>query len=215
MVGLAALRLGPPYGWISYIRGRLRAMAAAASMRHASCMANYRRSVIPGGTWFFTVVIADRDRPLLTSHVDALRESWRRVCQRHPFTTVAAVVLPDHLHAIWTLPEGDSGYAMRWKLIKEQFSRQLPRAEHLSASRRRNGERGIWQRRYWEHAIRDSRDLASHVDYVHFNPVKHGHVGDVSAWPHSTFHQYVRRGWLPPGWGSGNTSRRVGRARDD
>ena len=90
MVGLAALRLGPPYGWISYIRGRLRAMAAAASMRHASCMANYRRSVIPGGTWFFTVVIADRDRPLLTSHVDALRESWRRVCQRHPFTTVAA-----------------------------------------------------------------------------------------------------------------------------
>ena len=165
-------------------------------------MANYRRYAPAGGTWFFTVVIAERNRPLLTMHVDALRDSWTWVRQRHPFTTIAVVVLPDHMHAVWTLPEGDSDFATRWKLIKEGFSRRLPSGEPRNGSRRRSGERGIWQRRYWEHAIRDPDDLAQHVDYVHFNPVKHGHVQRASQWPHSSLHRYVREGLLPAEWGS-------------
>lgn len=135
-------------------------------------------------------------------HIDALRDPWAWVHQRHPFTTVAAVVLPDHLHAVWTLPEGDSAFAMRWRLIKEGFSRRLPHGEARSAGRRQQGERGIWQRRYWEHAIRGPEDLESHVDYVHFNPVKHGHATRASEWPHSSFHRFVRQELLPIDWGA-------------
>ena len=162
-------------------------------------MSNYRRLRIPGGCYFFTVNLAERRTDLLVRHIDALREAMREVRRGRPFRIDAFVVLPDHLHAIWTLPEGDDDFATRWMLIKTGFSRHVPADERRSPSRRRRDERGIWQRRYWEHAIRDDGDFAAHVDYVHFNPVKHGFVVDPSGWPYSTVHRHVRAGDRPPG----------------
>ena len=109
-------------------------------------------------------------------------------------------MLPDHLHAIWTLPDGTADFALRWRLIKASFSRGLPPMEPLSASRSRKAERGIWQRRYWEHALRDEADYTRHVDYIHFNPVKHGHAARVLDWPYSSFPRMVRLGMLPEDW---------------
>jgi putative transposase len=163
-------------------------------------MTNYRRSSIPGGSYFFTVNLADRSSRLLTDHIDALRAAFRYTRRRHPFVIEAIVVLPDHLHAICTLPDGDADFALRWRLIKAAFSRALPSGEPISPSRSRKAERGIWQRRYWEHAIRDETDFARHVEYIHINPVKHGHVARVRDWPHSSFQRIVRRGILPADW---------------
>lgn len=161
----------------------------------------YRRADVAGGTYFFTVNLLDRNRRLLVEHVDVLREVMRNVKTARPFHIDAMVILPDHLHALWTLPEGDADYPTRWMLIKSGFSRRLPTGERRNASRRAKGERGIWQRRYWEHLIRDERDFAHHVDYIHYNPVKHGHVNRVADWPYSSFHRYVRNGTLPLDWG--------------
>lgn len=167
----------------------------------------YRRTLIEGGTYFFTVNLADRGTDLLTAHIDSLRQAVREVRRKHPFEIVAWVVLPEHLHAIWTLPRGDDRYPVRWNQIKGAFSRRLPTGERVSSSRLRKRERGIWQRRFWEHCIQDEDDLQRHVDYIHYNPVKHGHVERVVDWPYSTFHRFVRRGWLPMDWGcSGNFS---------
>ena len=146
-------------------------------------MANYRRNLLAGGSYFFTVNLADRRRELLTEHVDLLRAAFRQVRARHPFSIEAAVILPDHLHAIWTLPDGDADFATRWRLIKSGFSHALPGGERISASRAAKSERGIWQRRYWEHTLRDEEDFARHLDYIHFNPVKHGHTLRVRDWP--------------------------------
>ena len=129
-----------------------------------------------------------------------LRSAFRYARDRDPFTIEAIVVLPDHLHCIWTLPEADSDFATRWRLIKSAFSRGLPRNERISQSRLHRGERGIWQRRYWEHTLRDQDDFANHVDYVHINPVKHGHVTRVADWPFSSFHRMVRLGIYPEDW---------------
>ena len=157
-------------------------------------MPNYRRIRIPGGCFFFTVnLLARRGNDLLTRRIDLLRDSVRRVRKTRPFAIDAWVVLPDHLHCIWTLPPGDADFSTRWRLIKSTFSEGLPAAERLSAVRQRRGERGIWQRRFWEHAIRDDADFAAHMDYAHFNPVKHGYVDSVAAWPYSTFKASVRR----------------------
>jgi putative transposase len=163
-------------------------------------MTSYRRNFIPGGSFFFTVNIADRRQSLLTTHIELLRGAFRETRQRHPFTIDAIVVLPDHLHAIWTTPEGDANYATRWRLIKSTFSRNLGPGEPISASRTAKGERGIWQRRYWEHTIRDEADFARHIDYVHINPVKHGLVKRVSDWAPSSFHRFVKLGIYPLGW---------------
>jgi putative transposase len=163
-------------------------------------MTNYRRNFLAGGTFFFTVNLADRRLRLLIEHVDGLRAAIREVRERHPFTIDAMVVLPDHLHAVWTLPEGDSNFGSRWRLIKSAFSRSLPAGEFVSGSRVTKGERGIWQRRYWEHTIRDENDFARHVDYVHINPVKHGFVTRVRDWPHSSFHRMVELGVYPEDW---------------
>jgi REP-associated tyrosine transposase len=170
-------------------------------------MTSYRRNFVPGGSYFFTVNLLDRRSRLLTENIELLRAAFRDVHKGHPFTIEATVVLPDHLHAIWTLPEGNAGFAMRWRMIKSAFSRGLPRRERISSSRFSKGERGIWQRRYWEHALRDEIDFERHVDYIHFNPVKHGHVNRVSDWPYSTFHQMVRLGVYPVDWAgdSGST----------
>lgn len=160
----------------------------------------YRRANIAGGTYFFTVNLADRSSSLLIEQVDVLRATMRAVQQRHPFHIDAIVVLPDHLHAMWTLPSGDSEFAQRWTLIKAAFSRAMPLGETCSPSRLKKGERGIWQRRYWEHLIRNDEDYARHVDYIHFNPVKHGHVTRPVEWPHSSIHRYVKNGILPEDW---------------
>jgi putative transposase len=137
----------------------------------------------------------------LTDNVGALRTAFRQTRTAHPFTIDAIVILPDHLHAVWTLPDGDRDFANRWRLTKASFSRAMPPGEPLSASRAAKAERGIWQRRFWEHTIRDERDLERHVDYIHFNPIKHGHVSRVSDWPYSSFHQMVRVGIYPEDWG--------------
>ncbi|GLH78905.1 putative REP-associated tyrosine transposase [Bradyrhizobium sp. SSBR45G] len=163
-------------------------------------MPNYRRASIKGGLFFFTVVLENRSSHLLVEQIEWLKSCYRLACERRPFETVALCVLPDHLHAIWALPENDADYSIRWSMIKSGFSRGLkPQTQSRSLLAKR--EKGIWQRRYWEHAIRNQADLERHIDYVHFNPVKHGHVSRVSDWPHSSFHRFIERGWLAPDWG--------------
>jgi putative transposase len=163
-------------------------------------VANYRRNFIEGGSFFFTVNLTDRRSHLLIERIDLLRQSFRYTQSRHPFTIDAVVVLPDHLHAIWTLPSGDADYAVRWRLIKSMFSRGVERVEERSESRRLKGERGIWQRRYWEHTLRDEDDVGRHCDYIHYNPVKHRYVQSVENWPFSSFRKFVRSGLYPVDW---------------
>lgn len=164
-------------------------------------MSRYRRVRIDGGAFFFTVALADRSSAFLLEHVERLRRIYGMVQQRYPFETVAICVLPDHIHAIWSLPEGDADYPLRWSLIKSGFTRGLTGEARRSSSKIAKRERGVWQRRYWEHAIRNDADLERHVDYIHFNPVKHGCVARVCDWPHSSFHRYVSEGLLPFDWG--------------
>lgn len=167
-------------------------------------MSNFRRAWCPGGTYFFTVNLLRRsDNDLLVRHVDLLRDAIRTVRQAHPFTIHAWVVLPEHMHCVIELPIGDTDFAVRWRLIKIRFSKSLPDREWRSAVRLRRGERGIWQRRYWEHLIRDDEDFAAHMDYVHINPVKHGLVKRVVDWPYSTFHRLVEQGVYPLDWAGG------------
>ena len=163
-------------------------------------MPEYRRVRIEGGWFFFTVTLADRSTDLLVKHIEKLRTAYAAALKRDPFETIAICVLPDHLHAIWALPANDADFSRRWSLIKHDFSCGLPADTHRSASKRAKREKGIWQRRYWEHAIRDESDLARHIDYIHFNPIKHGLVARACDWPHSSFHRYVTRGFLPLDW---------------
>jgi len=160
-------------------------------------MTNYRRNFVKGGSYFFTVALADRGGSLLLDHLDALREVFRHVKAEYPFHLDAMVVLPEHLHCIWTLPSGDASYPDRWRRIKAAFSRRLPNYSLRSRSQMLKGERGIWQRRYREHIIRDEEDYRRHMDYIHYNPVKHEYVHRVFDWPHSTFHRYVEAGMYP------------------
>ncbi len=166
-------------------------------------MSRYRRSVVPGGTYFFTVTLADRRSRLLLEHIDRLRAALQTVRARRPFQTIAVCILPDHLHTIWQLPEGDADFSGRWSLVKRLFSSGLPASRTLAPSKITKREKGIWQRRFWEHQIRDDPDLQRHVDYVHFNPVKHGLVRQVKDWPHSSFYAWVKRGDLPEDWAGG------------
>ena len=142
-------------------------------------MPNYRRLFVPGGSWFFTVNLLDRRSRLLVDRIDDLHRATSQSQRRRPFHIDAWVVLPDHLHAIWTLPPGDSDFPSRWRDIKIAFSKSIAK----------NGERRVWQRGYWEHLIRDERDLGNHADYIYLNPVKHGLVARVEEWPHSSFNR--------------------------
>lgn len=161
-------------------------------------MPDYRRSRVSGGTYFFTLVSGGRN-PVLTEPQSrlALRSAIEEVRESLPFSISAWVLLPDHLHCIWTLPDGDSDYSKRWGIIKTRYSR------HMGASAVNNRhESGLWQRRFWEHRIRDQNDLNNHLNYIHINPLKHGIVTAVKDWPYSTFHRYVRKGIYTPDWGS-------------
>ena len=169
-------------------------------------MSRYRRSLAAGGTFFFTATLADRRSRLLVEHIERLRHAWRITQSRYPFETIAVCILPDHLHAVWSLPDGDADFGRRWSAIKRLFSSGLCAAPTRSASKIAKREKGIWQRRFWEHQILDDVDLERHVDYVHFNPVKHGLVGRVSAWPYSSFHRHVARGVLPEDWAAGESA---------
>ena len=168
-------------------------------------MPDYRRAWHPGGTYFFTVNLLQRqNNDLLVRHIELLRRVVKSVRQRHPFEIHGWVVLPDHLHCVIELPANNADFATRWRLIKMGFSKALPLTESLSAVRIQRGERGIWQRRFWEHLICDERDYQAHMDYVHINPVKHGLVKQVADWPYSTFHGWVAKGVYPGNWAGGN-----------
>jgi putative transposase len=168
-------------------------------------MSDYRRYFVEGGTYFFTVVTQGRV-PLFDSDVarTLLGSVMRQCLLRYPVEVIAIVLLPDHLHTLWTLPTGDDRYSERWRWIKRQFTRgwlSLGGAEQpCNASRRRERRRGVWQRRFWEHTIRDEADLEGHFDYIHHNPVKHGLVRRVCEWPWSSFHRWVRNGHYSIHW---------------
>lgn len=192
-------------------------------------MPNYRRARVPGGTFFFTVV-SWRRRPILCHPAirASLRDAITATREIHPFTIDAWVLLPDHLHCVWTLPEGDADFSMRWSKIKRFVTQRVEGSvigahsapygfDHVGCtsctipgshgtsddqvlrSRRREGR--IWQRRFWEHQVRDQTDMLRCLDYLHWNPVKHGHVTAVVDWPYSSFHRYIRLGCYPTGWG--------------
>ena len=135
----------------------------------------------------------------MVQHLGALRNAFRIARQECPFTIEAIVILPEHLHAIWALPSGDSDFSGRWRRIKAYFTHRLV-AVGVPIKRHRNGDYALWQRRFWEHTIRNEVDFERHVDYVHFNPVKHKLVSRARDWPYSSFHAYVRRGLLPADW---------------
>ena len=168
-------------------------------------MTEYRRFYIPNALWFFTVNLAERkNNRLLIEQIDLLGQAFRYVKTRKPFYMNAVVIMPDHLHCIWRLPPEDGDYSIRWNLLKGYFSRKISTGERISNSRQKRRERGIWQRRFWAHLIEDQKDLNRHIDYIHWNPVKHGHVKRVVEWPYSSFHQYIKQGVYSNDWGGGN-----------
>ena len=163
-------------------------------------MPDYRRNRVPGGTYFFTVNLLNRSSDLLVTHIDVLRTSVRTIRQNSPFHIDAWVVLPDHMHCIWTLPPNDDDFPGRWQALKKSFSKAIPATERRSPVRQAKGERGIWQRRFWEHTIRDDIDYARHMDYIHFNPVKHGYADHPADWPFSSFQRCAAKGLYPADW---------------
>ena len=167
---------------------------------------NYRRAKTPGGTFFFTHVTHNR-RPFLCipQNIVLLRHAFRYAMSNHPFKIDAIVILPEHLHCLWTLPVGDADFSTRWRLIKSYFSRHCDTQYQgrVSESRRRKQEKAVWQRRFWEHQIRDDRDYARHVEYIHYNPVKHNLVSAPIEWAHSSFGRYVEAGVYAADWGAG------------
>jgi putative transposase len=171
-------------------------------------MPEYRRAYVRGGSYFFTLKTFDR-RPLLIDDRcrTVLRQAIVQVRATLPFEIIAWVLLPDHLHAVWRLPEADVDFSLRWSLIKQRVTKQCANwvgPSRITPSRAERREGAFWQRRFWEHLIRDETDLERHVDYVHYNPVKHGYVRRVADWPYSTFHRYVSRGVYPLDWACGD-----------
>ncbi|MBD2180032.1 transposase [Planktothrix sp. FACHB-1355] len=165
----------------------------------------YRRAKIEGGTYFFTVVTHNRRKFLCQpDNISLLRNAFRYVMEHHPFKIDAIVVLPEHIHSILTLPDGDYNFSKRWRLIKNYFTRRcaVEYKTKISKSRQNKQEQAIWQRRFWEHQIRDEKDFTNHVEYIHYNPVKHGLVSAPKDWEYSSFHRYVRDGIYDLEWGA-------------
>ena len=177
-------------------------------------MPDYRRNRLPGGSFIFTVNLLDRRSDLLVTEIAALHSAVRASRQRRRFHIDAWVVLPEHMHCLWTLPPSDTDFPSRWQAIKAAFSRAVPTVSDRRVSLVRKREAGIWQRRYWEHTIRDERDFASHMDYIHFNPVKHGFTAHPADWPISSFARCVALGIYPRDWvGAGLELAEVGERR--
>ncbi|MEM7088398.1 MAG: transposase [Pseudomonadota bacterium] len=172
-------------------------------------MSNYRRVRIPGAKYFFTISLADRSSDLLVREVARLRTAFAVTQKERPFWCDAFVVLPDHLHAVWTLPPGDADYSTRWGAIKARFTRGVKAGGAMgcnpilrTSSKIAKGDAGIWQRRFWEHTIRDERDYRNHLEYCWGNPVKHGLVAHPTDWPYSSIHRDIRAGRVDPEWNS-------------
>ena len=161
----------------------------------------YRRHYQQGASYFFTINLADRSSDLLIKQIETLRYAFKTVKQKHPFHIDTIVILPDHVHMLCTMPDNDANFSIRIKLIKYYFSYHIAKNEPISKSRRKKEERGIWQRRFWEHCIRDEADYRAHIDYIHMNPIKHGYVERVKDWSYSSFHKFVAEGLLTIDWG--------------
>ena len=161
----------------------------------------YCRSLTAGACYFITANLADRRSSLLTDNIDLLRVAIAKVKTAQAFHIDAIVVLPNHFHLLMTLPPDDANFSVRIGAIKSTFSRQIPSVENIVPSRLAKRERGIWQRRFWEHLIRDDRDFSAHVDYIHMNPVKHGYASKASHWPHSSIRRYIKNGMVSADWG--------------
>jgi putative transposase len=169
-------------------------------------MPRYLRNYQPGGTFFFTAVSHERRATWTSNRArDKLREAIEHVQRRFPFEIIAIALLPEHIHTIWKLPAGDTDYSTRWRRVKEEFTRRFLRSGGsdgaINSSRRRHRERAVWQRRFWEHTVRDEADLERLLNYLHWNPVKHGLVARVIDYPWSSFHRYVEMGVYPANWG--------------
>lgn len=184
-----------------------------------SNMPEYRRSRVDGGTYFFTVVTYQR-QPILSIPFarNLLHETWIEVQTKHPFRVDAICLLPDHIHCIWTLPENDSDYSIRLREIKRIFSHHyatlMKPVNIINSSRQKRQERTIWQRRFWEHTIRDENDMENHVNYIHYNPVKHGYVSKPADWKWSGFRRHVKMGLYEKEWGDQDKSLRSCFPRD-
>jgi putative transposase len=170
-------------------------------------MSQYKRNYKSGGTYFFTVVAYKRQKIFVASALDVLRTCFKETITETPFAIDAIVVLPEHLHCIWRLPDGDTDFSTRWKKIKAGFSKEYRHMVDssvlkISESMQHKGESGIWQRRFWEHTIRDEKDFRIHCDYIHYNPVKHGYVQAPNEWPNSSYHRFVKAGLYDNAWGS-------------
>jgi putative transposase len=169
----------------------------------------YRRALIPGGRYFFTLV-TQRRRPIFVDEVpvEKLRQALRQVMRKRPFFINAAVILPDHLHCIWTLPPDDADFSTRWRLIKTWFTKHYENKDQIENDvfTVKPSEPTIWQHRYWEHVLRNEWDFEQHVDYIHYNPVKHGYVNKPADWKYSSFHHYVKQGMIPHQWGESDIS---------
>ncbi len=170
-------------------------------------MSDYRRAYIKGGTYFFTVVTYNRKKILCTAvGRENLKVSINETCKRYPFAINAWVLLPDHIHCIWTLPPGDDNFSIRWRLIKGGFTARYNRTQNkiwpISESHEKRAEQEVWQRRFWEHLIRDEKDFQRHCHYIHYNPVKHGYVKAPKDWKFSTFHKFVEKGLYEVDWGA-------------
>lgn len=172
-------------------------------------MVQYRRYYEKGGIYFFTVNLRDRRECLLVDHIAELRMAFRKTMIEMPFEIIAIVILPDHIHSIWKLPENDQDYSTRWKRIKGIFTKAL-RLKGVKLLQDKHKAYNLWQRRFWEHKIRDERDYTNHIGYIHYNPVKHGHVEKACEWPYSSFRNYVERGILDEGWGDSSNDLELG-----
>lgn len=168
-------------------------------------MVNYRRNYIKGGSYFFTITLRDRHLDYLVKHIDLLQNAMRKVKQEEPYEIKAMVVLPEHLHMIWQLPDEDYNYSQRIRKMKGYFTSSL-KNNGILLKKDQRGEYLLWQRRFWEHTIKDEKDFENHIHYIHYNPVKHGLVNRVCGWPYSSFHQYVKKGLLELHWGGGDNS---------
>ena len=164
-------------------------------------MVMYRRTLQRGGVYFFTATLKNRQSTLLTQHNKQLYYAIKMTQAKYPFKMIAHVILPDHIHCLWELPENDCNYSSRWRMIKSIYVRELKKLS-LPIQYNNKGEANIWARRFWEHTIRDDYDLEKHLDYIHFNPVKHGLTAIPSQWPHSSIHAYIKKNIISRDWGT-------------